>query len=271
MHSPRRPLTALIAVAALALALAVTSVALGSPVKKDRASTSAKSNASVGVLACKSARYASDRSFAFRAKMFAYVFIPGVDDKQKLEMRVEVWRKLNEDTRFRKFKVDGFGTWKAADDPAATGYQRDFNLQNVETAARYRAKVFFKWSDATTGVVVARHTVWSKTCKQKVALPSLKITLGSAVPIPGSTDLTHTLTVANTGGSEAVNVPVAVFVDNGAVVSKTVDSFAPKQTTDIEFRVPACTNTAYAVIDPFKTIARLQSFSREHFPLGRCH
>jgi hypothetical protein len=271
MQLHRRPLIVLIAVAAFAVTLAATSVALGSTVAPKPAAVTVKAPASVGVLACKSGRYAADRSVGFRVKISKQSLLaPGAPEpEQKLEMRVEVYRQLLEGSRYRKLKIDGLGEWKAAENPAATAYQRDYILNGVDTAANYRAKAFFRWSYPSTGVVVNRRTVWSKTCKQKVSLPFLRITLASAVPITGSTDLLHTITVANTGGSEAEDVPVAINVDAKPPVVKTV-SLAPKATTDIQFQAPACELGAYAILDPLRTISRLQAGTRDRFYLQRC-
>jgi hypothetical protein len=269
MHSSRRPLIVLLAASAVALAAAP--VALGSAHASKPASVAVKPPASVGVLACKSGRYSADRRVGFRVKMSSQPLLaPGsVESAQKLEVRLEIWRQVFEGSRYRKLKIEGLGDWKAAENPAATAYQRDFIVNGVETAANYRAKAFFRWSDATTNTTINRRTLWSKPCKQRVSLPSLKITLANAVPIPGSTDLMHTLTVANIGGSEAENVPLSIFVDSLAPVTKTV-SFAPKSPTDVQFQAPACATGAFAALDPLRTLKRLQAGTRDRFYLTRC-
>ncbi|MBJ7355405.1 MAG: hypothetical protein JHC98_11330 [Thermoleophilaceae bacterium] len=224
-----------------------------------------KPPASVKLRVCRGGAYYDNRLIAFRVRMGRTSTASGA---QNLMMRFEVLQRLHENTRFKKLKADGLGEWFSSSD-SATLYQRDLALTNIETAATYRAKVSFRWT-AADGSIEARRVIVSSDCKQKIALPKLKITNDTAVPIVGSTALSHTVTIANDGKSEVMNLPVAIYIDSLTPVVKVIDSIGPNQAADIQLNAAACQIGGAAVIDPFRSLVRIPQHTRTPFALPRC-
>jgi hypothetical protein len=272
MHGmPRQLLKMLTFAALLTLAVAAqasaTTVAVGPGREAKTASVpqGVKPPASVKLRVCRGGAYYDNRLIAFRARMGRF---SSTSDPQNLMMRFDVLQRLNENTRFKKLKADGLGTWFSSSD-SATLYQRDLTLTNIETAATYRASVSFRWT-TTDGSIQSRRVVVSGPCKQKLPYPKLKVTNDTAVPVVGSTALNHTVTIANDGKSEAINVPVAIYVDSLSPVVAVIDSIGPNQSADVQINAPACQVSATAVIDPLRTIVRIPQHTRTPFPLPRC-
>lgn len=250
--------------AAVLIALALgTTGAVGA---EQPASASAKLPASVGVATCKNSPWYAVREITFRTKISR--LDPAV--AQGLEVRLQVWRKLAEQRRFKRLKLPGLEDPASAKDPAATTYQRDVTIKNVETAAEYRAKVTFRWRDATSGEVQKKHTLWSKRCKQKRGLPRLNVVKAQSLPVAGSDQVSHTLTVSNAGASEAQSVPVAIYVDGAAPIFQTIPSIGPRQAEDVTITVQSCRVGAYAIIDPLKSLVRLRGTMRRTEQLVDC-
>lgn len=272
MHGMPRPLLKTLT---LALLLTVAAVAHASAANVavrpvHRANTAAMPvgatpPASVKLRVCRGGAYFDNRLVSYRVRMGRF---SDTSDAQNLMMRFEVLQKLNENSRFKKLKADGLGTWFSSSD-SATLYQRDLVLTNIETAATYRAKVSFRWT-AADGSIQWRRLVVSSACKQRITLPKLKITNDTAVPVVGTTALSHTVTIANDGRSEAVDVPVAIYIDSLSPVLKTIDSIGPNQSADIQLTAAACQVSGAAVIDPLRTLVRIPQHTRTPFPLPRC-
>lgn len=224
-----------------------------------------KPPASVKLRVCRGGAYYDNRLISFRVRMGRQ---PSAVGAQNLMMRFEVLQRLKENTRFKKLKADGLGEWFSSTD-SATLYQRDLALTNIETAATYRAKVSFRWT-AADGTIEGRRVIVSKDCKQKISLPRLKVTNDTAVPIVGSTALSHTVTIANDGKSEVVNLPVAIYIDSQSPVIKVIESIGPNQAADVQLNAPACEASGAAVIDPLRTLVRIPQHTRTPFALPRC-
>jgi hypothetical protein len=224
-----------------------------------------KPPASVRLRVCRGGAYYDNRLISFRVRMGRFT---STTAPQNLAMRFEVLQRLNENTRFKKLKAEGLGEWFSSSD-SATLYQRDLALTNIETAATYRAKVSFRWTSAD-GTVESRRVIVSSDCKQRIALPKLKITNDTAVPIVGSTALMHTVTIANDGKSEVMNLPVALYIDSLLPGVKTIESIGPNQAADVQITAAACQVSGSAVIDPLRTLVRIPQHTRTPFALPRC-
>jgi hypothetical protein len=263
IKAPIAPAAVFVVVLALMLAAAVPAGA--APARAFTADT--KTKVTVKVVACRSNAFYDNRQLTFRASMSrADVAVP-----QTLEMRVDVLRKFKREKRYKRIKADGLGIWSGAKDPAATGFQRDVQLTDPDTAALYRAKVSFRWRDPATQKVQAHKTVLSRICKQKVELPRLSIGGDVMTLVPGASTVQHSLTLVNRGPSEAVLVPVAIYIDGNPPITRIIESVGPKSSFDSKIETPACaTGYAYAVIDPQKTLAWLPAAARAHVLLTRC-
>lgn len=263
MHLSRRPIFLTLLLAALFIC-AATVTAASAQVPQPRAS--AHPTSSISVATCRSNAWYSARELTFRARMSR--LDPAV--AQRLEVKLEVWRKLDESARYRKLKLTALRGSLRAKDPAATVFERVVSVRNTETAARYRARATFRWRNASTGKLELKRSKWSKVCRQRTKLPKLAITGARTLPAVGSDDVIHLLTVRNSGRSEARRVPVAVYVDGAAPVLGQIDSIGPRQTADVAITTPACKGTARAVIDPLRTLTRLRGSTRVRLPLPTC-
>lgn len=224
----------------------------------------AKPQAVVRLRTCQSAAYYDGRLIAFRSRMARF---SDTSAPQTLQMRFDVFQRYAEKKKFSKLKAAGLGTWFSSS-TSATLYQRDLSLTNIETMAYFKLRVTFRWLDES-GAVQARRTITSEVCKQKRKLPALRIANMTAVPVAGSTDLQHTLTVTNSGGSEAMDMPVAVATEAGFFYA-TIESIGPKQSVDVQLRVPACTTAATAYIDPQRTQPRMTPRTGLSWVVPRC-
>lgn len=273
MHTPRLIFRTLPLVALTCALIAAPAASAGSETASSRAVTvaasgkaSAAGQASVRVRACKSNAYYAQRSVEFRARMSKLESAAA----QTLEVKIQVWRKLKEDSKYRRLKISGLDAPTLSKDPAATVYQRDVAIKNVETAAAYRARATFRWRDVATGETLAKRSVWSKPCQQRARLPHLKIRKINSLPVAGMNSVAHTITVANSGRSEAISVPVAVVVDGGTPVYALIASIGPKESEDVTITAPLCTASAYAQIDPLRTLVRLRGAMRTPAAIERC-
>lgn len=224
--------------------------------------------ATLGVQSCKSNAYYSARQLSFRAKIARQsLAVP-----QKLAVRVSVYRRNLEERKFRKVSSE---KWASASDPGVGIYQHDVIVSPdaIETRAEYRAKATFRWSNATTGAVEARKSVWSKRCKQRTKLPKLRVTNVASVPVPGSAQMTHTVTVSNTGASEAVNPEVRILLDPTSTVvvqSRAIDSIGPKQVATVSLTLPSCKDSAAAFLMPTKPFDRHGVIVGAPFAIANC-
>ncbi len=261
MKSFRSPLTF-----AACAAFLVLVVAPGAGANAPAFGTAAASHASVKLKSCRSSAWYAGRDVRYRATISRQnLAVP-----QRLRIKFDVYRKLNESSRFRKLKLSGAGGWKSAESLESTAYQRDFGIFDVEASARYRVKVSFAWADPATGSVQAKRTIWSKHCVQKFGLPKLNLVKASSAPVAGSTLLTHTITVENVGKSEAVDVPLGVRVDGAAPVMTVIDSLGKNQSRDFQITTPACENSAAAIFDPLFKLQRPKIVSIRSLAIPTC-
>lgn len=270
----RRRILRTLTLAALCCVLAAASVTAAGAQESVRQSevaaligkASSAGQASVKVRACRSSAYYAERDVEFRLRMYRL----NVAGPQELQIKVEAWRKLKEDNKYRRLKIPGLSAPTTAKDPAAMIYQRDVAIKNVETAAHYRARAIFQWRNPDTGALLAKKVVRSKSCRQKLPLPHLRIKQIRSLPIAGMRSIAHTITVVNSGRSEALAVPVAVVVDGGTPVFASIESIGPRQVKDVTIDAPVCTAAAYAQLDPLRTLVRLRGAMRTPLPLERC-
>lgn len=218
---------------------------------KSAFSPGAKPPATARVSKCVVSRFYDGRQVEFTARMSTFTDTPGVS--QTMQIKFEVFRRLVEQRGFKKVKGTGLGTWLQASDPAATVYVRELALQGIETSARYKARVSYRWLDAT-GKVEWKRSRTTKPCYQRVGLPKLAVVTAKHQPLPGQPNSIYLVTVSNTGRSEALNVPVAVSADGSPFSLGLISTIAPGQTVDISVQAATCRASAAVVIDPSRTV-----------------
>lgn len=262
-----RPALALVGAMAVAL-LAMTLVATANAAVQQTTKTSvsgpiewklpqvaafavgAQPKASAKVKTCKVSRFYDGRRIIFSGRMERFSH---TNATQGLQMRFDVYRKYREHRKYRKVKGTGLGTWLPASDPNATVYVRELELEGVETAAHYKARVAYRWmgSDGSVEFKRVRNT---KPCHQRVALPNLSLGAVKIQPIAGSANSNYVVTVTNRGASEAINVPVSLTADANAPSMGLIASIGPGQSTDVSIQAPLCRTGTSAVIDPAKLV-----------------
>jgi hypothetical protein len=165
-----------------------------------------------------------------------------------------VLRKYNNSKHYRRLSADGLGQWLGNSEPTATVYVRNVALAQIETGARYKARVRYRWLDAN-GKVVAKTLRTTKICKQTAMLPDPAMLSIKKYPNPGQPTTTYDVNVYNTSKSEALNVPVSLAIDGKAPVTKVIESIEGKSLVVVSFPdLPSCTIEKYARIDPFNVI-----------------
>jgi hypothetical protein len=248
MELLRRPLLALCATLALVALVAVPAFSADRELPASAAASAKPAKATVA--ACKSGAYYSGRRLSFRAQISRQQ----LDVPQKLAVKVSIYKRNLEGHKTKLFSREK--AWNSASDMDAGIYQHDVIVDSsaIETWATYRAKVVFRWSNAVTGAVEAKKTVWSKACKQRARLPKLRLTWTGSVQVPGQAQWTHTFSVANTGRSEVTDAKISIFNDNataGSLVAPVkIDSIGPKQTATASITAPSCAVSATARLFP---------------------
>jgi hypothetical protein len=209
--------------------------------------TASTNPAQAKVTECTSAPYAADRRIVLTSKMQA---LPAQLTAPRMQVRFDVYRKLLErKTPFRKLRATGLGKWFSNSDPNATAYQREVTLTGIETYAKYRAVISFRWLDAD-GKVLAKKVRTTSTCKQRYSLPRLTITGVKSVPIAGSNNRHYTVSILNSGGAAAESLPVSIWIDQSSPSSSTiVDSVGPGSSYDAQLDAPSCTTNGWAALD----------------------
>lgn len=252
MHFSRSPLTVFFATFALVALFAVPAFAADR--EYPATAVAVAKPATLGVQTCKSNAYYSGRQLSFRARISRQT----LDVPQKLAVKVSVYKRNNEDRKFKRISSE---KWATASDLNAGIYQHDVIVSSdlIDTRAEYKAKAQFRWGNATTGSTEARKTVWSKPCKQRAKLPKLRLSWTNTVQVPGEPKVTHTFTVANTGASEAVDISLILTndIDNGVgSVYTPIDSIGPNQTVTVNVTAAACNAWAKAMIVPRLSLLR---------------
>lgn len=215
----------------------------------------AKPPASARVAKCVSSAYSDGRSIVFTARMKMFTDTMGIG--QKRQMRFDIYRKYNEHRRYKRIKAEGLSEWHEGSDPMAAIYQRDIALAEPETAARFYAKVSFRWMSADGTTVAWKRKIVTKPCRMKHALPRLGVTAAKHLPVAGTTDHNYRITVASRGGAEAEDVPVHVSIDGAPPIVTAIESIGPGQAADAIFNGPACASVMTVTIDPLRAL-RLQ-------------
>ncbi|MGB1582377.1 MAG: hypothetical protein ACPHCI_01160 [Solirubrobacterales bacterium] len=236
------------------------------PIWKSVVRTGAKPPARARMTTCRRSRFYDGRRVEFSGRMTAFTSTPGA--AQTMQIRFDVYRKFNgrKRNRYKRVKGTGLGKWLPASDPAATVYIREITLQGVETYARYKARVRFRWLRAD-GTVEWQRVRTTKSCHQKIGLPQLVTKGTKRLPVVGSPQENYVVTVFNAGRSEAVNVPVFLSVDDGSPQGTIVSSLAARRSVEVNFNAAPCNVFHKISLDPERTL-RLRRTSRSWMPFN---
>jgi hypothetical protein len=247
------------AAALVALVLLVLVVLTMPSVSRAQASTQpsalarqalSRSAAKAKTTTCVSSQFYDNRKLAFTGRMQA---LPGYAGG-KMEMRFDVLRKYNENKHYKLLHAQGLGDWLGNSEPTATVYVRNIALSQIETAARYKARVRYRWRDSS-GQVIDHTSRMTSVCKQKTPLPKLRLLKVERTPLNGMPGDHFRIEVSNLGGSEARDVTVGLTIDNTLPAAEsTLPSIDSKQVGVFEFDVAACSRSAQIAIDDRNTV-----------------
>jgi hypothetical protein len=176
------------------------------------------------------------------------------DATQRLAVRYQILERLpGGDFRVRKDALGVATGWVLAD-PGYTGYKNDQVVSSVTQGATYRARVRFRWTDAS-GRVVARATRITNACKQKETRADLRINRLSVGAGSGPASRRYTALVRNAGRTAAGPFDVLLTVGTREY-RHTVAGLAPGERTTVVFQAPRCRpgEAVIASADPGKAV-----------------
>ena len=188
---------------------------------------------------------AGGRSAVFRGEMTA------LPRTSRMKMRFQVLERAASG-EFQAVSTPGLTVWHRSK-PGVKTFAYEQRVVGLRSGSAYRAKVDFRWLRAD-GTTIRRLTRRSGACRQPGALPALAVTDLTWSPGPRTAIASYAVTVANSGGSTARNVRVALRVDGALVDSTDIASLGPGDVVSVSFTGPVCSRDAEAVVDPAGSI-----------------
>ncbi len=213
------------------------------------AAATSKPRASVKLSRCVGSPEIDARKIVFTAR--TWIYSAGATS-QKRQMRFDLYRRYNEQKKFRRVRADGLSTW-TTEEPTAVIDERELSLDGLETAAKYFVKVSFRWYDASGETIVEKRRVKSRVCALKDRLPDPMPLSYVKTPVLGSDLGDYHLPIRNRGGSEAAFLPVVISVDGGPATKGTLPSLLKGDTETLNIRAPWCSSTVSVKFDPART------------------
>lgn len=241
---------------------AATVSSVGTPFAGVAAATD-KPRASVRLSQCVGSPEIDLRKVTFTAR--TWIFGDATVTSQKRQMRFDLYRKFNEQKKYRKVKAPGLSVW-TTESPNAVLDERELTLNGLDTAARFFVKVSFRWYDADGVTVIARKRVESKPCALQDRLPDPVALTFDRSPVVGTAQGNYRIRVKNRGGSEADNLPMIISIDGGPAVTGRVDTLLKGDTVLIPFRADWCARSVSVKFDPART-QRIAPRARQVFTL----
>jgi CARDB len=150
--------------------------------------------------------------------------------------------------RYRKVDAPKLGRWRRSRFGVGSFRYRQ-RVEGLAEGAAYRLRVRYRWYGEDGELLrSARRT--SRTCRQFVALPNLKVQLLGVqrTRVPGV--WRYEVRVRNAGHAPAADVPVQLSVDGAVVDTLDVPRLLPGEVRTLRFRGPACEREYEAVADP---------------------
>ncbi|MFY9488345.1 MAG: hypothetical protein WAP35_06595 [Solirubrobacterales bacterium] len=272
---------ATLSLALLCLALLCTALLLAASAsagKPDAHASAMPGKARLAVDECVGAALYADRRLTFKGSMST------INAGGTMEMRFSLYTRNIGQRRFKRVAADdqnGLEKWLAGSEPSATSYIHNLSVTPVETRIHYRARVQFRWTDAS-GKVVAKTKRVSKLCKQNRTLPDLVVKGVNRYPTTASDSrpefpMKYVVEVENRGRTSAyVSGEMVSATLNGAplandLVTKphvlTYDTLPARTSEKLTFFGPQCSGLLDFVIDPLR-MARETSERNNHLSLG---
>lgn len=223
-----------IAVAAAATALIVLPVAAADAAPTTR----------LQVRSCQTGDSAKARHATFYARMHA------VRGTSRMLMRFSLVYRDARGTR--PVPAPQLAHWRRSRPGVQTfGYAQ--TVTGLQAGGSYAAVVDYRWVDAS-GKTIRTARRMSGDCRQDGRLPNLAVTRVASRPGDAAGTLLYSVDVANTGGAQARNVLVDLFVDGAGTDSARVDAIDPGETVTVRVSGPVCRERVRAVVDRLDTI-----------------
>lgn len=243
-------------------ASATTATSVGSSFAGVAAAT-AKPRATVKLSQCVGSPQIDSRKIVFTAR--TWIHGESTLTSQKRQMRFDLYRKFDEQKKYRRVRASGLSVWTTENLNAVID-ERELALNGLDTEARFFVKVSFRWYDAAGTTIVAKREIASKTCALKDRLPDpIPLNLFKS-PVAGSNDALYRIPIRNRGGSEAAKLPLLISVDGGPAITGAIETLLKGDTVLQSFRAPWCAQNVSVKFDPARA-QRIAKRARQVFTL----
>jgi hypothetical protein len=201
----------------------------------------------VTVSDCHPADAMADRYASFNAQMHA---VPGT---QRMAMHFTLLERLGGDLApFKPVSLPDLKPWRRSK-PNARAFIYTQRVTALRDGGAYRMRVQFRWyGDNKT--LLRSATLRSRTCRQPVPLPDLTITSIASTRALVSGQRVYSITVANHGYGDGLNVPVELTVDGSTVGTSKVDLLPAQESSVVQIQGPQCAFAVRAVVDPGRVV-----------------
>jgi CARDB protein len=183
------------------------------------------------LVACTTGATAPARVAVFSARM------PALPGTRRMWMRFDLLQRTPGQAEYERVRLPAWGVWERSQ-PGRTGFIYTKRVQGLRAPGAYRARVRFRWSDAT-GRVQQRATRTTPTCRQPDPRPDLTAGALSAMAGLGS-GATYLLEVGNDGRGPAPPFDVVLSVAGMPEPAVRVAGLAPDEHRVVSIAGPRC-------------------------------
>jgi CARDB len=201
------------------------------------------------LVACSTGASAAARRATFTASM------PAVARAARMAMRFDLLQRMEGDAEFARVGLPAWGRWERSQ-PGRTGFIWTKTVRALRAPGAYRARVLFRWYDAS-GRVVRRARRVTPVCRQPDPRPDLRAGALAAAPGLAANSVTYLLSVRNAGRGAAGPFAVALAGAGMPQAPVTVAGLAPGESRVVELAGPRCApgSTVRFALDPANAIA----------------
>jgi len=231
--------------ARIAVILAALTAALGGGVAARAADSPGSGNGSGLVAKLVGCDVTSaDRSATFYARMDT------IAGASKMSIRFQLLERLGRGDGFSKVDLPALKQWHMSQ-AGVKRYGWKQTVDNLHTGGAYKARVQYRWTDAT-GAVVDSQTRETPVCRGP--LPNIAVGDLAVKPGPTADTRTYRVTVQNTGKADADAVDVSLNVDKAVLDTVTISHLAAGDERTVSFTGPPCRHGLRVKADPENSI-----------------
>src|SRR3954464_8124013 len=198
--------------------------------------------------ACTAGPSAAERRATFTASM------PAVARTARMAIRFDLLQRMEGDAEFARVALPAWGRWQRSE-RGRTGFIWTKTVRALRAPAAYRARVLFRWYDAS-GRVVRRARRVTPVCREPDPRPDLRAGALAAARGVAATSVTCLLSVRNAGRGAAGPFAVALATAGMPQAPVAVAGLAPGETRVVELAGPRCArgSTVRFALDPANAI-----------------